>query len=147
MLRASPANRPVLHRRALACWLLGRRDEAMNTWAQALGAEGQAPLEEMRLAYRRGDWNGVLARLAVSTVPGASAGTQPAEQTAALFAAAGDRDRAFEWLELSLTRREPSLLHAAADPLFDPVRADPRFEALLRRVGLSGGRPTSSPPS
>ncbi len=55
---------------------------------------------------------------------------------AAAFAEAGDPDRSIEWLERGYAAREPTLLHVPANVAFDSLRDDPRFQDLLRRVGL-----------
>jgi hypothetical protein len=53
------------------------------------------------------------------------------------MAAIGDRDRAFEWLEKALEERDPMMVYLRVHPRLDPLRGDPRFDALVRRVGLS----------
>ena len=63
---------------------------------------------------------------------------------AEVYAALGDKDRAFYWLEQAYAHRD---LHAASTDLglerlnteflLDPLRSDPRFKDLVRRVGLS----------
>jgi serine/threonine-protein kinase len=55
---------------------------------------------------------------------------------AAAYAAAGERDAAMAWLDKAYGVRLPQLLHATADPAFDGMRGDPRFEALMRRIGI-----------
>jgi hypothetical protein len=52
------------------------------------------------------------------------------------YANLGDRNRAFEWLE-KLIERGRFEGYIKVDPRFDQLRADPRFEVLLRRVGLA----------
>jgi tetratricopeptide (TPR) repeat protein len=49
----------------------------------------------------------------------------------------GDTARSFEWLERGYTARDPYLTHNLFEPLWDPVRADPRFKRLLAQLGLS----------
>jgi TolB-like protein/Flp pilus assembly protein TadD len=56
---------------------------------------------------------------------------------AMLAAALGDKDRAFAWLKKAVEQRSSTMLLLGVDPAFDPLRADPRFQKLLRRVGLS----------
>jgi serine/threonine-protein kinase len=48
----------------------------------------------------------------------------------------GEHDQAFGWLEQSHVDRAQMMSELNAEPLFDPLRADPRFADLLRRVGL-----------
>jgi TolB-like protein/Flp pilus assembly protein TadD len=49
-----------------------------------------------------------------------------------------DHDRAFAWLETALDHRDSMLIFLDAEPLFDPLRADPRFADLRAKVGLPG---------
>jgi hypothetical protein len=56
-----------------------------------------------------------------------------------LIAGLGDRDRAFAWLDKAYDARAWDLVHLNVDMRFDGVRADPRFDALLHRVGLPAG--------
>ena len=62
----------------------------------------------------------------------------PAWDMAVLFAAMGDADTAFRWLEKSYTKRESQMPFLKVDFRIDPLRADPRFQKMLRRVGLPG---------
>jgi Tfp pilus assembly protein PilF len=50
----------------------------------------------------------------------------------------GDKDAAFNWLEKAIEQRAGPFNELNADPLFDPLRGDPRFADLLRRMGLPG---------
>ena len=49
----------------------------------------------------------------------------------------GDLDRVFESLDAALEQRELRLIHLGVDPIVDPLRSDPRFTTLLRRVGFA----------
>jgi TolB-like protein/DNA-binding winged helix-turn-helix (wHTH) protein/Flp pilus assembly protein TadD len=55
---------------------------------------------------------------------------------AVLFTGLGDQDSAFRWLEKSYQSRESQLPFLNASHLLDPLRANPRFQKLVRRVGL-----------
>lgn len=52
------------------------------------------------------------------------------------YARNGECDRALDWLEYMLERHEVSLITAKVNPLFDPLREAPRFQAVLRRLAL-----------
>jgi DNA-binding winged helix-turn-helix (wHTH) protein/TolB-like protein/tetratricopeptide (TPR) repeat protein len=54
------------------------------------------------------------------------------------YALLGERDRAFEFLEKAYARREVEVLTLAVEPEWDELRADPRFQNLINRIGLSG---------
>jgi len=54
-----------------------------------------------------------------------------------LYAALGDVDDCFRWLE-KMYETEPLPFHALRlDPLFEPVRRDPRFQVLLKKANLA----------
>jgi tetratricopeptide (TPR) repeat protein len=55
---------------------------------------------------------------------------------AIIYAQLGERDRAFEFLEKAYNGRDTVLLWLKVSPEFDSFRSDPRFDDLMRRVGL-----------
>lgn len=55
---------------------------------------------------------------------------------AVIYVGLGDKDQAFAWLEKAYQDRSSVLLWLNVEPLFAPLRDDPRFQDLLRRVGL-----------
>ena len=57
-------------------------------------------------------------------------------QIAQVFAFRGERDRAFEWLDLAFNRRDPGLVLMKGDPLLKGLETDPRYMDLLARLGL-----------
>lgn len=59
-----------------------------------------------------------------------------AYQVATVLAWRGERDAAFRWLERAVAQADPGLLDLELDPLLRPLRGDPRYRDLLRRVRL-----------
>ena len=53
------------------------------------------------------------------------------------YAGIGERDAAFEWLERAYNEHDGIVYWLKAVPVFDPLRSDPRFDDLARRLGLS----------
>jgi hypothetical protein len=53
-----------------------------------------------------------------------------------IHAGLGEKDKAFEWLEKAYQERSEELLFLKVEPVLDPLRADPRFQSLIRRIGL-----------
>ena len=60
----------------------------------------------------------------------------PGFYVALAYAGLDDKDQAFAWLEKSCEERFIRLAYFAREPLWDPLRSDPRFAELVRRVGI-----------
>jgi len=56
--------------------------------------------------------------------------------TAILYFALGERDEGFRWLEKAYENRDYRICLLKIDPVFDGVREDPRFQEMLKKVGL-----------
>jgi serine/threonine-protein kinase len=56
--------------------------------------------------------------------------------TAILYAQLGEKSKALDSLERAFEQRSLSMTELAIEPSFDPLRPDPRFQALLRRLNL-----------
>ncbi len=57
-------------------------------------------------------------------------------QMALIYAQLGERDKAFEFLERAYKGHSTVLVWLKVLPEFDSLRGDPRFDDLMRRVGL-----------
>ncbi len=120
--------------------LLGRPEDAARE-ALATYESGGAALDPQREAFQRGSeeggWQGALR---ASTSLQIEAATQGAFGLFSLIAAnlalLGETEEAMTWLERAYEERDPLLLTAKTDPLLDPLRSDPRFQDLLRRIGF-----------
>ncbi|MBZ5622412.1 MAG: tetratricopeptide repeat protein [Acidobacteriia bacterium] len=53
-----------------------------------------------------------------------------------VYAGLGENARAFEWLDRAVEGRDPHVLHLPVKPVYDKLRGDPRFAALLRKMRL-----------
>jgi serine/threonine-protein kinase len=68
-----------------------------------------------------------------------------AYQIAQAYAARGDADRMFMWLERAWANRDPGLRRTLYDPYLAAYRGDPRFAAFVVKVGLRSPAPGASP--
>ncbi len=53
-----------------------------------------------------------------------------------LYMGLQELDQTFEWLDRAIDERDPQILQLPCKPIYDGLRADPRFPALLRKMGL-----------
>jgi tetratricopeptide (TPR) repeat protein len=60
----------------------------------------------------------------------------PAYQIARIYTGLGDKEKAFEWLEKGYEQRSLGFTVPKVNPWCDPLRSDPRFADLLRRMNL-----------
>ena len=61
-----------------------------------------------------------------------------AYQIAEVYAVRGEKDKAFEWLQVSFDDRDAGMLGLLVDPLLRGLRDDPRYKTLLAKLGLPG---------
>ncbi|MBX3292081.1 MAG: tetratricopeptide repeat protein [Acidobacteria bacterium] len=59
-----------------------------------------------------------------------------ATSIARIYIELGDKEKTFEWLEKAFQARETDLPRFRLGPTFDPIRDDPRYEDLLKRMNL-----------
>ena len=55
---------------------------------------------------------------------------------AMIYTALEDKEQAFSWLEKALAESDMALPYLKVNPAFDPLRSDPRFTELLKKIGL-----------
>jgi len=65
-----------------------------------------------------------------------ASGYWPASYIAGGYAIAGDREKTFEWLNLAVAEQDFQLGEFIRYPVFDDIRSDPRYIAMMRRLGL-----------
>jgi Flp pilus assembly protein TadD len=65
---------------------------------------------------------------------------QLAYQIAQVYAVRGEKDKAFEWLQIAFDQHDTGTLTLLVDPLLRGLRDDPRYKNLLAKLGL----PTTS---
>ena len=51
-----------------------------------------------------------------------------------IYAQWGNTIKALEWLDTAMRLRDPALLWLKLDPFFDPLRKEPRFQAIEREL-------------
>jgi len=117
---------------------LGRYDEALdlvNRWADS-HEQAWALAWKAAIASRQGhaeEANRELAKLEQFS-------NSRADQTPALLVSysgtAAQKERVLDLLDEAYSQHSNAVVPIKVDPMYDPIRNDPRFQDLLRRVGL-----------
>jgi DNA-binding winged helix-turn-helix (wHTH) protein/TolB-like protein/Flp pilus assembly protein TadD len=116
----------------------GMYTEAIGEYQKAIPLSGDSPDEPAMLAYayaRSGKRNE--AEQIINELKERSQRSHVAPTIiAVIYSGLGENDRAFEWLEKAYEGHDFLLVFLKTEPMFDNLRADPRFTELLRRVNL-----------
>ena len=104
--------------------------------AQAFDATGYEPLQLLGTALAEHDLRrGSESQLALDALV-KDYGFNAAYQIAQAYAWRGQTDQAFQWLDRAFVQRDGGLAEVKYDPLLASLRKDPRYRALLTRMGL-----------
>ena len=104
--------------------------EELAKYQELIGEPQTAAL--IRESYARNGWQGFLRVITEKHIRFNS----PLDNPAIFHAALGEKDKAFAELEKSYENRESFMILIKADSRLEPLRDDPRFTDLVRRVGL-----------
>jgi tetratricopeptide (TPR) repeat protein len=114
--------------------------EALAELKEAVKLTPGAPLaaSALGLAYARsGDRAAAQKVLDGMLAERARRGYYPASRIALVYLGLGDQDRAFEHLTKAVEEGDLTVAFLKTTPVFDPLRSDPRFTDLLRRMNLA----------
>jgi len=126
--------RPVLH------WRFGTLWFSQGDYAKALAEFSQEKFRFLSLTGQAKTYHHLGQReQAVSTLQAliSEMGESSSYQIAEVYAQWGDADNAMIWLERGFKIRDPGLQYIKLDGYLDPIRDDPRFQALLRKMNLA----------
>ena len=86
--------------------------------------------------FRSGGWQGALSKSIETLKDQRKTDDSVTYIIAEAYAGLGDKEQAFQWLNSALQEHDIGLMGLKTDFLFDPLRSDPRFAELVRKVGL-----------
>ena len=114
----------------------GMYAEAISEFQQAESLSGARPLDSGALAhaYAIAGKSAEARQILTKVIERSPRVYFPSYDIALIYLGLGEKDLAFDWLEKAFQERSPWLIHLNVDPRFDPVRSDPRFRELVRRL-------------
>jgi DNA-binding winged helix-turn-helix (wHTH) protein/tetratricopeptide (TPR) repeat protein len=133
LLELSPNHNYIHGRLIILMQEQGKESEAFEYLIKMLTVDN-APVERIdrfKTAFRTAGWNGVLAERIKDFE--AEAVTKN-YQLACLYSKIGNKDRALAYLEKAYQERSFQMAMLRVEPQLDPLRNDPRFADLIRRV-------------
>jgi len=121
----------------------GSYAEAINELAECYSLYGYSKIgSNLRQAFANSGYQGAMRQFArdVEHLQDTNQAYLPGNLVVA-YMLQGNKDRAFYWLEQAYEHREMvgidgGVYFLGCDPMLDPLRSDPRFKDMLRRVGL-----------
>ncbi len=114
----------------------GMYPEAVSEWQDITRLLGNAPLATAAGdAFHKGGWRAFL-KAELDWIQKNPQANVPAYLVARLYSLLGQTNDAFASLEKAYAAREGGIVCLKSDPVMDPLRPDPRFQDLLRRVNL-----------
>ena len=129
----------------LPLWPLGwalicnhQAQEAIPELEKAVSATDNSPgvISALIWAYAHAGRRADALRLLGELKKRQRTGYVPAGAFVNAYLGLGDNDEAFVWFEKAYEEQSNILIYIKVFPLFDPLRGDPRFQDLVRRVGL-----------
>jgi TolB-like protein/Tfp pilus assembly protein PilF len=116
---------------------VGKYKEAVDEWIELMVELGYRDLaDDLRHGYKRAGFKGAVAAWVAGLEKYKDSPALPTLLPAYLYTILGDKDRAFAWMERAYAGRDEGIPFLNVNPDWDDLRSDPRFQELVRRVGL-----------
>lgn len=112
-------------------------DQAIRIWRKSFEAgKDLESMEVLNKGLQEGGYMLALQRVAEHLIERSKKHYVTPWQIATLFTRAGKNDLALDWLEKALDVHDPNMPYINIDPIFDDLRQEPRFQNLIKKVGL-----------
>lgn len=114
-----------------------KEKEAIDTWLKAtelLGGKSEEEFKSLRQAWQDSGWKGFWGEWLKQME------ANPQYYLPWDFAICniyvGNKEKALEWLEKSYENRDRWIVNINHNPQFDPIRSEPKFQEIVKKVGL-----------
>jgi TolB-like protein/Tfp pilus assembly protein PilF len=125
---------------SIAYWGKRMHPQVIEEWkiyGQLSGDRNESDFASaLEQGYRSAGWKGALTKGIEARQVQRKTGYSSPYGIAQLYAELGDKEQAFRWLNTAYQERDPNLLDLRTEFSLDPLRSDPRFAQLVRKVGF-----------
>ena len=112
-------------------------DEALEAWRLSYEARGdREAIQALNHGRAKGGYSRALQNLAEMLIERSKTSYVTPWQVATLYTRAGMKEEALDWFEKAYDAHDPNMPYLSVDPIFDDLRDHPRFQAILKRMGL-----------
>ena len=136
VLEVEPGNPAAQNALADSYACAGQREKAIEECERALGLSQNAFVRQFSACTYAKIGKTEEARKILQEAESAWKAGDPSFFIAAVHARLGEKDAAFEWLEKTFQAHEPFVTELKVHPLFVVLRDDPRFDDLVKRIGI-----------
>jgi serine/threonine-protein kinase len=137
-LRVTPNDPIALATLRTAYHMTGQHQQAIDIWRRSYTAQGHPDrLVALERGWEEGGYSAALRSVAEFMQEQSEQGLYVTPyQIGTLYTRAGEEERALDFLEQAYEAQDPNVPHLSIDPIFDFMRENPRFVALIERLGL-----------
>jgi TolB-like protein/DNA-binding winged helix-turn-helix (wHTH) protein len=116
----------------------GQLEEAAQEFLKADELFGMDPqrVTQLKVTLAKSGAKGYWKRTLENYKESAKSNYVPSVLVAEACVRVGDKECVFEWLERGFEERDDLMINLKVEPVFDSLRSDPRFQDLVRRVGI-----------
>lgn len=117
----------------------GRLTEACAEFKKGVDLSHGDPVAQAYLArcYALSHRSGEAREILNSLVNDAQERYISSAEIGAVYAALDDKTNCLAWLQKAVEERASALIYLNVDPVFDRMRGDPRFQAIVKQIGLT----------
>jgi TolB-like protein len=140
LIQTDPTYSGGHYMRGLVCLDTGSYDEAIRHFQRSIALTGEDPsvwgVTLLACAYGRAGRRAEALKILDELESRSKHHYVSPYLVAMVHTNLGDKNQAFRWLEKAYSERNPMLAFLRVEPLIDPLRSDPRFQEMVRRMNF-----------
>jgi eukaryotic-like serine/threonine-protein kinase len=137
ILKEDPSSISAKHVLGYVYYQLGQHDDAIRSFQELPDTSKTLKVVSLGYVYGRVGRQREALKELEELKQIAERGYVPPQEFAVIYLGLGNTDQVFFWLDKAHKERFAALAYLTADPAFDPIKGDPRFDELVAQMNLS----------